>query len=94
MTPLIFFATVLTILKGLGFSLIGLLGLFVIGTLLFLWINSPERRRQPCPSCGRKARYVSSCRVEGGGRRSFTDGLQATYRCNCGHEFRKTWTIG
>jgi hypothetical protein len=60
--------------------------------LVFVLLEPPHRKSQPCSQCNRRAAFVGEEVREGEGRRSWTDLVIAEYRCPNGHTFTREWT--
>src|SRR5437588_574867 len=59
---------------------------------MFVCLTPAHTKNQPCPSCGKKAKFERETVLEGQGRRSWTDLIIADYTCPNGHHFSKEWT--
>jgi len=82
------------ILAGLAI-LVGALvlaGAAFVALGLWSFAGQPHRRRQRCPTCGRRAQPGRERVEEAGGERSFTDGVHVEYTCPNGHAFTRRWT--
>jgi len=87
-------------LKDVWKNFYSFLGLFLAVFLLLLSVilgffdSRRHKRKRICPNCGKKkAKYLSGVFEEGGGHRSYTDGIIVDYKCSCGYTFSKRITL-
>jgi hypothetical protein len=76
----------------IGIIILLFFGFFVFAAIVIVFGGEEHKRKQRCPECDKKAKYIGETVEEAGGKLSFTDAVHAQYQCRKGHIFTKTWT--